>query len=357
MFTPFFLCISFMLGSFLSLIDSQPIFAEESTDYKGEVYQIIENKLKERIHLGFKDFQGLTPGKVFNMKDENRKETKYLVELEKNGSLAGYMVVDSLEGMVVEFALGNVHPLLHKTGEIFYLGPLFYGEVDNAGKIIDLRTKKEISEDILEKIRKRKADFTSKSISPDTIIYYDYDYIDNVPDYQQSDNTSMDNDCAPTAAATVIMYWDSHGYPNLSSTNNWIDVANVLGDLMDHNDENGVTSDKIEPAIESYITGRNYTNFSVGRDTSPTFSDIDYQIERDQPTLLRLEGYGYTKWPEKDDGHLVTIVGTESYMDTEDWNYYYNLVIHDNWEITPEDVWISFGRGGGETTDIWTVVP
>lgn len=40
--------------------------------------------------------------------------------------------------------------------------------------------------------------------------------ISGVPDYQQND-FSGNNDCAPTASACVLGYWDSNGYGNLIS--------------------------------------------------------------------------------------------------------------------------------------------
>lgn len=175
-----------------------------------------------------------------------------------------------------------------------------------------------------------------------------------MPDYNQEDISTKKNFCGPVSAANVIMYWNSNGYPNLSSSNNWINVANRLGVLMGHTNSEGVLWADFISGIKSYTTEKGYSKFSI---TSPavSFGNMETEIANNRPAQIGLKGYGYTGLYG---GHIVTLVGTEKYQETTQNNqWFYNLVIRDNWQSTPKDVWISYGRGGGTIEFIGAIKP
>jgi hypothetical protein len=170
---------------------------------------------------------------------------------------------------------------------------------------------------------------------------YDYTLISGVPDYQQNDNDNMENDCVPTSGANVMMYWDSHGYGNIT-TGTWITVANRLGTIMGHSDLGGVDRDDIVLGLITFISERGYSSsFSVDRDYFPSFSDIDSQIESSNPLMMSVNS-----WMGQNSGHNITAVGTESYYDTSTFSWSEYVIVHDNWGSTGTDVWISFNSAG-----------
>ncbi|GJM78239.1 C39 family peptidase [Paenibacillus sp. MB22_1] len=196
---------------------------------------------------------------------------------------------------------------------------------------------------------------TNGEVGVSTIINYEYDLISGVPDYQQNDNDSMENDCVPTTGAAIIMYYDAHGYPNLSSSSDWKQVANRLGVLMDHDDSYGVYSSNVKPGFNDYISEKGYSgDFTVTRDTSVSFSDIKNEVSSDSPAFLRVVGYDYNDPTGADGGHMITLVGYETYTDTEDWSTPQYALVQDNWETTGKTVYLLMGQFGS-MTDIWKV--
>ncbi len=266
------------------------------------------------------------------MKDENEQVTKTLVVLQRGSEVAGYFVVDNETGLLLEFSTGTVYPGQGQDeSSLYYLGPLFYANKTSENEFNDLKTKKTFDKKALEEVKAKKAkakavlspaaapQSQNGQVSPATIINYEYGKISGVPDYQQNDNSSMNNDCVPTSGANTIMYWRSQGYTNLSSSGVWTNVADRLGALMDHDDSYGVYSSDIGPGMNSYFSEKGFSNFSTSWDSSPSFGEMKTEVNANAPGFLRLENYGYT--PEgSDGGHLVNLVGYETYTDTEDWS-------------------------------------
>lgn len=332
-------CVSILLASF-NYTKANAIDRNNSNT----IYTAVERKIEERISLGFGEFSGLKSGVIYNLLDINGEHTIFLVELNKAvNEVAGYMVVDSKKNYrVVEYCLGSTQPLQGKTGNIFYLGPISYAESIGNGQIQDLRTKETYQlADLQSRVTKKQITNTPEplqSIKP-SLVSYDRDLIDDVPDFQQNNNLDMKNDCVPTSGANVMMYWDSHGYPNLSTSNSWISVADRLGVLMNHTDESGIDRDNIVPGLRAYVTEKGYgSSFIISRNTSPTFNDMDYQIEHVKPAMLSINGYQGSSG-----GHNVTLVGTESYYE-DNVRWVYNIIVHDNWESTGRDVTIEISN-------------
>ena len=76
----------------------------------------------------------------------------------------------------------------------------------------------------------------------------------------------MDSHCLPQL--------DANGYPKLSTSNSWINVANRLGVLMNHINKTGVNSANVTSEMKSYFNEKDYTGFGVSLDSSPTFTDV-----------------------------------------------------------------------------------
>lgn len=332
----------------------QAASASTSSDsnIQNAVVTSVEGKISERVSKGFNEFNGLKVGKQISLLDENNQATKTLVELvNSNNQLSGYMIVDHTQNFeVVEFALGNVHPLQSTTSNnVYYLGPLAYAEsVGNNMKDVKTNTlfeKNKLQEVKKVKLEKLKATNNEMNVSAintksatSTKTNYSYKLLSDVPDYQQSANTSMNNDCVPTSAANVLMYWRNKGYTNISPSNSWIEVANRIGVIMGHSNTNGVSRSKIVPGLVTFLTEKGYaSSFNVSRDYDPTFAEMKDLINAGNPSMMSANN-----WMNSSGGHNITLVGYEEYYDTttSKWSRY--VIVRDNWESTPKDVWFAF---------------
>lgn len=304
------------------------------------------------------EFNDLNPGKQYLMKDENELANKTLIELiNSNNELGGYMVVDhEQEYEVIEFAVGEVHPLQEvSTEEIYYLGPVSYAEKVSENELKDLKT--DVLFDVAElnniktwKEANRIQSELEEDISPSNVTDYEYKLISAVPDYQQSNNTSMENDCVPTSAANVMMYWDSKGFPNISPKDNWKTVANRIGKIMGHTDSSGVSRSEIVPGLKKFLSERGYSSsFTISRDTSPTFNEMRSLIKNGDPSMMGTDG-----WMDQKGGHNITLVGYEQYYNPGKVKWYKSVIVRDNWKSTPKDVWFQFNSE--DVSNIYKIV-
>jgi len=160
----------------------------------------------------------------------------------------------------------------------------------------------------------------------------------------------MKNDCVPTSAANVLMYWDKNGFPNMSSTNSWKTVANRIGVIMGHTDSSGVSRSKIVSGLKSFIKERGYSSsFTISRDTTPTFKEMKTLINGGDPSMMSTNG-----WQTQKGGHNITLVGYEEYYDLGKFKWYRSVIVRDNWGSTPKDVWFSFNSV--DVDDIYKIV-
>ncbi|NMO96341.1 C39 family peptidase [Paenibacillus lemnae] len=358
-------CEIYIFSSFNVTLVVPSAFAANSTAVSKDILKIADQKIEERLQLGHTEFEGVTVEKIIGMKDEYEELTKSLVVLQRESGVAGYFIIDNNSGLLIEFAMGDVYP---GQGEdetnLYYLGPLFYAnKVDSntfeelstdqtfeADSLQEIQVNRSNATDILDKASPSEAESLNSDIGINSIINYQYDFINGVPDYQQDDNTSMLNDCVPTAGASVIMYWRNKGYTNLSSSGLWRNIADRLGVIMDHNDLYGVFNNRIASGMNSYTSEKGYSNFTTTW-ASPTFSNMVSEVNAKTPGFLRLENYGYT--PEgSDGGHLVTLVGYETYTDTSNWSNPQYAIVHDNWSSTGVNVYLLLGQYGS-VTHLW----
>lgn len=351
---------------------------DEKVSWEEKINNIATSKIQQRLAIADQDFTNIQVEKVKRMKDVNEQYTKYMVILEdlNSKSVAGYMIVDGLlddSDAVVEFALGDVYPgYQNPNQELYYFGSVQYGFKDQNNKVKDLRENKVLDDKVLDNIRTYEAkkykeyhDLLLESATQESVVRQSSDYsiatvvnrvykkISGVPDYQQDDYPYGANDCTPVSAGNIVMYWDSNGYPNMSSDNVPTSVIGRLANFMGTT-ASGTPSASVEPGLDRYLQER-YPNANSDRRGAPTWSNLTTEINAGRPTLLHLSGYDYTSG---DLGHTVTLVGTESYQETtENLKYYYNFIIHDNWKNTPTDVWLSWGRGAGSVYAHTVVFP
>ncbi|MBS4177697.1 hypothetical protein [Lederbergia citrea] len=327
-------------------------------EWEALVTESVENYVNLKIENGFSKLENYKIGKIIELNNDIENSNKYYVSVisDQNETL-GYSVVDGNNSYeVIEFGLGDVEPITDENKDYYYTGPLSYALDLENGYVSDLQTEQEFSKDELisemSSVTPEQNDDTIDEITPMAITNYEYKYISGVPDYQQNDNTSMEEDCVPTASANIAMYWDAKGYPNMVPSNNWKTAANRFGVLMKHNNKTGVTSSDVTPGFRAYLKERGQTNFTVSRDIFPSFTDVRNITKRNHPSLLRLDNYK-TIDPKAKGGHMVTLVGFERYYDTSALRWYQQFIVHDNWDRTGKMVWLKWEKE--PVTDIWEI--
>ncbi len=165
-----------------------------------------------------------------------------------------------------------------------------------------------------------------------------------VPDYDQftGSDYGYDYDCAsgcvPTSAANIVHFWDQAGYKGLAYED-WRDTIYYLRNYMETFCSGGAgatRTDKVRPGLIEYAQSRGF-DFGSKYTCWPGSNWLDCtgearwdvyttQIDRFQPVLVALTNDYYGS-------HGVTGVG----YDTDGGEYW---IVHDNWPITPEDVWV-----------------
>lgn len=299
-----------------------------------------EAKLKEPISLY--DF------------DDNL--TSYLFEvMNKNGTEQGYIIVSALKdfpGVMESTREGSspynslVKDSLNKDKNI-YVGPLLHFKKTSNEKIIDLQQNKVLNSTELKSkglfnkqdVKKMKIDestsISSASItdysyiSPTSITDYSYKLISNVPDI------AWYRGCAPTTGANIIRYWDNNGYSNLiQSTTTNSHVIDVLADQYMFTDSQGGTlPSNFVSGIRKYMNDRGY---SPTISTGSTFAFHKTQMNSGKPDKLGTSNHPV--WGN----HAVTGVGYEEYYDTSSLGWNRMVIVHDTWDNTVRDYWITW---------------
>ena len=167
--------------------------------------------------------------------------------------------------------------------------------------------------------------------------------IPGVPDYQQGVFPGR-NDCTPVAAAVVLGYWDSHGYGNLIAgpadyAANPAGVSDLVARLKIamNWDSSGTAVVFIPGGILSVAAERGYS-FSASNDYAVSWEDVKTQVDAGQPPVFTMTNPAY-----QSASHSVACVG---YQETGTTRI---VISHDNWDTTPEDVYLNFDECGNKT--------
>lgn len=165
-----------------------------------------------------------------------------------------------------------------------------------------------------------------------TSVFAETGYISGVPDYQNDDYPGS-NDCAPTASACVLGYYDDHGYEKLvdggNSTNG--DVASLVQQLksaMDWSPILGTSFKNIPIGIEAVCNDPSFENnydFHANNFHFTSWSMIKTEIDEGRPSVYSVLHPAYGS-------HAVALVGYEETTIDQ------IVIVHDNWKSTPEDV-------------------
>jgi len=152
--------------------------------------------------------------------------------------------------------------------------------------------------------------------------------------------------CSPTAAAMVLGYWQSHGYPSLPTGNTLIDdLAFAMGTGSTW-PLNGVTlPTAIDSGISSVTASFGYSSLHGVSSYAPSFSDDMTEIDAQRPFVLSML-YGGTGAGRSSpyNSHSVAVIG---YM-----NSVPQLVqIYDTWYVSGDPTnynyhWLQYGNWG-----------
>jgi hypothetical protein len=134
--------------------------------------------------------------------------------------------------------------------------------------------------------------------------------ISGVPDYQNSYWPADVNDCAPTAGACVLGYWDSHGYDNLitGSADYSVNPTGVteLHDFLKVDmgwTESGTSITNIPTGIEETANTRRGYSFSADNYHPIPWTNLKSEINSNRPFVFSILHPYYGSW------HSVAGVG------------------------------------------------
>ena len=172
---------------------------------------------------------------------------------------------------------------------------------------------------------------------PSDVAYTAQYTIPGVPDYQNNWFTG-DNDCAPTAGACVLGYWDSHGYNNLiTGSADYSLNPDGVTELVDFLKtdmgwtSSGTAIDNIPTGIEATANNRRGYSFSADNDDSVSWNDIRTEIDSDRPFVFSIlhpyygsyhsvAGVGYTEDAGGGGGTYYLNSIADSYVDSSNPN-------------------------------------
>lgn len=170
-------------------------------------------------------------------------------------------------------------------------------------------------------------------------------HIFGVPDYNQfvgSDygyGYSCYSGCTPTAATSMVHFWDRAGHSGLAYSN-WRDTTLYMRTYMKtfcYGSSGATYTNDTSPGMIQYAQTRGY-NFQSSQYCWPgtnwmgcigdaSWSLYTSQIDLSYPVLISLDTAYYG-------GHSVVGMG----YDNDGGQFW---IIHDNWPSTPEDVWVN----------------
>lgn len=172
---------------------------------------------------------------------------------------------------------------------------------------------------------------------PSNIAYTAQYTIAEVPDYQNNWFAGP-NDCAPTAGACVLGYWNSHGHGNLitgsadygSNPTGVTELVDLLKTDMGWT-SSGTLINNIPTGIEATANNRRGYSFSADNDDSVSWNDIRTEIDSDRPFVFSIlhpyygsyhsiTGVGYTEDAGGGGGTYYLNSIADSYVDSSNPN-------------------------------------
>ncbi len=167
--------------------------------------------------------------------------------------------------------------------------------------------------------------------------------VSDVPDYNQ--RPWLTNSCGPTAGATLLGYWDGHGYGDLlGGRGTYDDVTDLIDELcqtMSWDPSIGVYYSQIPTGFNDVINDRGYDmdiNTLFGIDSLGT---VKQEIVQGRPFLY---GSQQNPWGQ---AHYVVVVGYQG-------NF---IIVHDNWWSTPLDYFVNWDALGHYDDMITVLAP
>ena len=364
-----------MLSSVVSLATAK----QTETVSVSEVEKVAK-KFFEKISAtnDFKEWKTAEIGRIVPAYDVNENITAYIIELVKDGSYAGYVVVSAKKTNypILEFSKGK-SPLMRareleiKTEKVYYLGALSYLFKEKEGTYRDLM-KREFdfekvkngvikamkSEKVRHQLIKRTLEareqwklYETKG-SVGTLSWYG-NHILGVP------ALAWDDGCTPTAAAMVLEYWGEHGYSNLDYPDWWYwedsdwgdgngyddpsdehtDLTEKLHNAMGTWDWNGYTPPaNVASGINDVINDHGYGDWASDVSADYNWDWTVDEINSGYPYILTMWYY----WPNSDywPGHSVTVIGYRLNIETNEKQ----LMVYDTHSPYDEIVFIAFGN-------------
>ena len=147
--------------------------------------------------------------------------------------------------------------------------------------------------------------------------------------------------CSPTAAGMVLMYWDSHGYPEFPHDHN--DTIDELGVAMHTGvpprPDGWTYSSDVAPGIDEVCDNHGYSHF-VAQTELISWNGLKDEIDASRPFVLHMRqvaGYG---------NHAVTGLGYSDYSER-------HVFIHDMYDKSTHV--IAYGGWGSGTKMTWVM--
>lgn len=162
--------------------------------------------------------------------------------------------------------------------------------------------------------------------------------------------------CSPTSAYNVLFYWhyqknktnllkNSAGYVDKDSAIK--DMRTAMGTTTTNSGEGSTQISKIATGIKKYIKDHGYSSPVVTEHTSPSWSTVKSDLSN--PTVITFTNQSYYS---PNGGHTVTGIGYKEFTYNGSSSGHQYMLIHDNWAITPEDVYVAYGRNYSQ---LWSI--
>lgn len=258
----------------------------------------------------------------------------YLADVSDANGNKCYIVIDAYSGNVIEYAESNSplysNVLNKKSTTSYYYSPLNYWFSNSDGICINAMTGATTKVDSLILSANQKSVATNNITTSNQSVGYvaqspTFNYILNVPDYQQANGYL----CINTAILNIIAYWDNNGLPNLITGTINQARTDIQSALVAAGGSGANAS--IPGAINSYATLHGGYYSDVWNLWNPEFWRLQFEIDYGDPCLVGFPTY-------YGGGHMTTGVG---YNTIDGVNY---AIVHDNHSNTPYDVVIAFSE-------------